>query len=103
MTHRVYAATDVQLVVAGVTDAKCRDQDMLSFLTSARVGMSMNKQANVHKEAMNRMWMLQRSVKAPLGSYLPAAAQNGESVEASNAQQAAVTMLFCAALVVLDA
>lgn len=47
--------------------------------------------------------MLQRSVKAPLGSYLPAAAQNGESVEASNAQQAAVTMPLWAALVVLDA
>ena len=49
MTHRVYAAIDVQLVVAGVTDAKYRDHDMLCFLTSARVSMSMNKQADVHK------------------------------------------------------
>ncbi len=50
MTHRVYAAIDVQLVVAGVTDAKYRDHDMLCFLTSARVSMSMNKQADVHKK-----------------------------------------------------
>ncbi len=49
------------------------------------------------------MWTLQRSVKAPLGSYLTAAAQNGESVEASNPQQAAVTTLYCAVLVVLGA
>ncbi|DBA98567.1 TPA: hypothetical protein ACH3X1_014370 [Trebouxia sp. C0004] len=43
----------------------------------------------------------QRSVKAPLGSYLPAAAQNGGSVEASNACQAAVTTLLCAARLAL--
>ncbi len=49
MTQRVYAANEVQLVVAGVTDATCREHDMLCFLTSACVSMSMNKQADVHK------------------------------------------------------
>ncbi|KAA6420793.1 MAG: hypothetical protein FRX49_09182 [Trebouxia sp. A1-2] len=59
--------------------------------------MSRNKRAKYTEQQQ-----FQCSVKAPPGSYLPAAAQNGESVEASNALQAAVTTLFCAALVALD-
>lgn len=48
LTQCVYAAIDVQVVVAGVTDATRRDRHAV-FLTSARLGMSMNKQADVQK------------------------------------------------------